>query len=456
MDKKLQFQIQQNQAKLLTYNATLQNLLDSRSKLDQSLLTINPNRSRIIELQQTRTNLEKTIQTLKNTISITSNQISKYTQDLKLLPITRDTNLENEDTILKDEHYRIDIKKIEYSYIHKENTENAYLDKQQIYSDIDLIKNDLKQQNNIITDIQLNSHSSRKETLTQLHQKKQDKLSVQQQIKTFKENELQFTNQITSLEATINKLTNFKTIMVDNEYGGGSSNSGGSGGNSNSDASDTLDQLYTEFAFAIDKSLSLNDKIAKIDKLISESESRLLFINKRYTRNKEASTVRIKDILDTYNTTNRIKVLGYKDQFKIEKEKKQNLELILDDLTKKYNTFDDIILGNINEELANSIKELEFDKIRSLERLDIMKSRIIKDYEEECIKYNKLIDTNKEKMKELRAEFDNTMLELEKVNKTIEQEDIVGNEINKLDKEISKYQDIIKAVENDIKKISMV
>ena len=44
----------------------------------------------------------------------------------------------------------------------------------------------------------------------------------------------------------------------------------------------------------------------------------------------------------------------------------------------------------------------------------------------------------------------------EKVNKMIEQEDIVGNEIDKLDKEISKYQDIIKAVESDIKKISMV
>ena len=449
MDKKLQFQIQQNQAKLLTYNATLQNFLESRSKLDQSLLTINPNRSRIIELKQRKSNLETTIQTLKNTISITSNQIAKTTQDLKLLPNIRDTKLENEDTILKDEHYRIDIKKIEYSYTHKEKTENAYLDKQQIYSDIDLIRNDLEQQNNIITDIQLNSHSSRKETLTQLHQKKQNKLSIQQQIKTFKENELQFTNQITSLEANINKLTNFKTIMIDNEYGGGSSGSG-------SNASDTLDQLYKEFAFAIDKSLSLNNRIAQIDKLISESESRLTFINKRYTRNKEASTIRIKDILDTYNKSNRIKVLGYKDQFKIEKEKKHNLELILDDLQKKYNTFDDIILGNINEELENSIKELEFDKVRSLERLDIMKGRIIKDFEEECIKYNKLIDTNKDKMKALREEFNNTMLELEKINKMIEQEDIVGNEIDKLDKEISKYQDIIKAVESDIKKISIV
>ena len=59
-------------------------------------------------------------------------------------------------------------------------------------------------------------------------------------------------------------------------------------------------------------------------------------------------------ILDTYNKINRIKVIGSKEILKIEKEKKSNLEIILEDMTNNYNTFESNIINILYNNLENT------------------------------------------------------------------------------------------------------
>lgn len=454
MDKKTQFQIQTSQSKLLKYKKILAELeesklnIESKSITSSSLDTIKSNN--IKELRLLQSNLESQIQLLKLNISKIANNITNKKQELSSLnSILESKNIE-EDFIIKEELLRIEAQIIEVKEIHKTNVDNAFLDNLNLFNDIEIIKTELQKQNEVIGQIQTNSHSSRKQTLLELQAKKQNKLITQQTITTINENESEFTNQLLYLESNIIELNEFKKLLIDSNYNDNINNV------DNDIDNDTNTKLsYYNNKYNLDTYLySFTDKINKLDNIIDETKLKLQFINKKYEKNKQSNSFRLKSILDTYNKVNRIKVIGYKDQYKIEKEKRNQLENILLEMTNKYNTFETIILENINANFININNELENDKVRAVNRLSIMKARALEDYNNDNITINCNIDYNKLELETLRFTFDNIKTELNNIKNILEKEDDIESKLESINIEINKYKDIIQQIENDIEKLN--
>ena len=454
MDKKTQFQIQTSQSKLLKYKKILAELeesklnIESKSITSSSLDTIKSNN--IKELRLLQSNLESQIQLLKLNISKIANNITNKKQELSSLnSILESKNIE-EDFIIKEELLRIEAQIIEVKEIHKTNVDNAFLDNLNLFNDIEIIKTELQKQNEVIGQIQTNSHSSRKQTLLELQAKKQNKLITQQTITTINENESEFTNQLLYLESNIIELNEFKKLLIDSNYNDNINNV------DNDIDNDTNTKLsYYNNKYNLDTYLySFTDKINKLDNIIDETKLKLQFINKKYEKNKQSNSFRLKSILDTYNKVNRIKVIGYKDQYKIEKEKRTQLENILLEMTNKYNTFETIILENINANFININNELENDKVRAVNRLSIMKARALEDYNNDNITINCNIDYNKLELETLRFTFDNIKTELNNIKNILEKEDDIESKLESINIEINKYKDIIQQIENDIEKLN--
>ena len=119
-------------------------------------------------------------------------------------------------------------------------------------------------------------------------------------------------------------------------------------------------------------------------------------------------------------------------------------------MSNKYKTFETSVIITINNDLKNMINESENDKLRAVERLNIMKERIIVDYENEKKRINDIIIDSKLNLENISKDFNNCNIELDNIKEMIIKEDIIGNELYKIDIEIVKYQDIIKQIESDI------
>ena len=444
MDKKTQFQIQTSQSKLIKYRETLKNLQVSRDNIENTSSQSNPDRSKIIELKSKQVNLESKQQLFKKDINFNVNNISNANKDLLLLDKIKDDKLKEEDNIFSDELNRIEEDIIKAKSSHEISIDNAYIDILDICQNIELIKSELEIQNDIVSQVQLESHSSRKQILGDLHNKKQEKIQTQQHINNFKESEADFAIQILSLENTNTNIIEFKKMLIDVEY------------NLDYDPL-TLSNYYNEFSeFNLDTQLHINDKIAQLDKILNDNQNRIHFINKKFHKHKQSNTIRLTTILDTYNKLDRFKVIGYKTKIKIEKEKQSLLKNILSDLSNKYNTFETLIINKFHDELTFTNNELENDKTRSDNRLKIMKIRILEDYENEKKRLNNIIIDSKSNLENIQIEINNINNELDIVKQIIIKEDVFNNELEQINIEILKYQNIIKQTESDIEKLSNV
>ena len=443
IDKKKQFQIQTVQSKLDNYKQTLTTLLESHKQLSNNLELNNPNYDNLDKLNSNKIVLENTLKELKKNIAKTTNNITKLSYSLKELPSIRINKYNEEELILKQEIDRIELQKIEDRVKYDKSIEQAHLDKLKLIDDISIIQNAILEQNNIILQIQTNTHSSRKDTLLQLHQKKEDKNNIKKQINNINIIDNLVNNQIIELKHTIKNLEEFKIMLVDKIYNT----------NTNTDNStDTLDNYYVDFN--IDKELLLNDKINIIDIKINDLHNKINNITIKINKNKTSNTSRINTIIDNYNKTTRGKVIAYKDSFKIEKEKKKQLQLILDTLNYQYDTFENNIISNINLNYTNIINELHFDIIRANERLIIMKYRINLEYETETNRIKDEISILNLNIIELSKTYFNTNKELQNLLITIDKENSVGKDIAKLNEEIQKYKAMIMQNETNIMLLS--
>ena len=443
IDKKKLFQLQTVQSKLDNYKQTLTTLLNSRKQLDENLALTNPNYEKVDKLNNDKKIIENTLKDIKSNISKTMNDITKLTYTLKELPLICDANNNNEETILIQEIDRIKIQKDENIKLNDISLNEAHLDKLQLIEDISIIQNSIKEQNNVISDIQLHAHSSRKDILSQLHQKKKTKQDINLQKTQISEQE-QFINfQIIELQNIISDLETFKTMLVNDNY------------NNTTDTIDVLDtskiNLDTYYnKFNIDKEILLNDKIDLINTKIIYNTNKIKTINIKLNKTKLSNDSRLKNIINNYNKNNRVKVLAYKDSFKIEKEKLKYLQNILDTLIYKYDNFENNIINNIKLKLTNDTNELDFDINRANERLIIMKFRNNLNLQTESNRITDEIAILNMKIKEMHNLFNTTNKELQDIIKTIENENIIGIDIAKLDEEIKKYKAMISQNETNI------
>ena len=453
MSKKIQYQINILKEKINTYNDIIIALLEKRNTIKaQIAVTIldtkndsnsNSDSNILKDLQDKQLSLELHQKLLKNNISIMINDIKKYENDIEYLNSSHKKNISNEDTINNEELSRIEEQKIIIIEQNKIDLDLAYIEKEKIYNEIDFIKDELTLQNNAVMQIQITSHSNRKKTLDELHMKKQTKLININSITNYKNNETVIFNQIEELQNINTDILNFKSTIIDLNY---SINS-----DTNSDTSKLLN-YYNHYN--LDINLSINDKIIILDKLMNDNEKQINSLKAKYEKQKKINTFTIKNINETYNKNNRVKIIGCKDQFKIEKEIKNKLENSLKILTDKYNTFNTTIIDNINNNLLNAQNELKNDILRSSDRLNIMKKRLLDDFRVEKQNKLNLIEDSKTKLLDLSNQFNNSIKDLEAVKIDIKIKNNITNEIDSIDSEIQKYQSIIQQMTLDINKLN--
>ena len=218
IDKKKQFQILNVQSKLDNYKQTLNTLLATRKILSENIILINPNNENIDKLNNDKKNIENNLKTLKNKISKTINDIAKLKASISELPLLRDKKNDNEKQILIQELNRIEMQKNENCIKYDILINKAHLNKLNLIDNINIIKNSIEEQNNILLNIQTNSHSSRKDILLELHQKKKDKNNIDlQQNEILKQNDI-INIQIIELETKLKHLEEFKILLVNENY----------------------------------------------------------------------------------------------------------------------------------------------------------------------------------------------------------------------------------------------
>ena len=443
MNKKIQYQVSKIKSNILQYNNILEKLNLEKLNLENKLITTKVEEldiNNIVEHRNKLSSLEAESKSIKQNISNITKDIS-IANNLLLDTVTiRENKIKDEEQINKDELLRIEAEIIDNNTTHNAELLQASLDKISLLDNIQFVESQLDLQNKIIVELQTISHTSRKETLAFLQQKKQDKLNTLQHINNNKEIENEFTNQIVSLEANIQKLINLKTLIIDIEYNV-------SNGNSDSGNGDIY-SLYNDFN--IDVNIPITEKILIIDTQITDYQNKLTILNNKFNKSKNTNTARIQNILDTYNTTNRIKVLGYKDKYKIEKEKKNELENILAIMKNKYDTYEEIIINNIKNKLDNSMIELDNDREKSIDRMNIMNIRILDEFNSENLRINKMISDNKNQLQVLRNSFDLNMKDISDIKLIIEVEDSINCELDRVNEQIKMYMSNIKQSESEI------
>ena len=449
MNTKKEFQLQKHQSKLDSYNNILlsleskKNIIISQSQIQNTIIDNTNNINTNLELlNNTKYSLEAKLKNTKHEITTITNQIANNKNLYKELDKIRDNRLEDEKIIYKDEILRIEIETQNANDKYNKSIEKSSIDKITIYDNIKLLQNDLQLQNEIILQLQLIEHNSRKEILKQCHQKKKDKVSLLNYIENNKTVETVFINQIDSLETHIQNLLKMKTLIVEDAY------------DSNDVTNSKTLQLSNYYLeYKIDKTLSLNDKIEFINRIIIDYKNQLVVINRKYTKTQNNNNTRIKEFIDSNNTVNRVNDISYNDKFKIEKQKKANLENILHDMQKQYDTFEIVVIANIKNDLDIRLNELLHDSICANTRLEITKERIINNYNNDKIKYNEIIDENNSNIRLLREVFDNISKEIVDINDKIMSEDNNRFEIEKIDIEIKKTIEIIEQIKIDIVKL---
>ena len=445
MNKKIQYQVSKIQSNILQYNNILEKLNLEKLNLENKLITTKVEEldiNNILEHRNKLSSLEAESKSIKQNISNITKDISTANNLLLDTVTIRENKIKDEEQINKDELLRIEAEIIDNNTTHNAELLQARLDKTSLLDNIQFIESQLDLQNKIIVELQTISHTSRKETLALLQQKKQDKLNTLQHINNNKEIENEFTNQIVSLEANIQKLINLKTLIIDIEYN--VSNDTSDNGSGNGD----INSLYNEFN--IDVNIPITEKILLIDTQITDCQNKLTILNNKFNKSKNTNTARIQNILNTYNTTNRTKVLGYKDKYKIEKEKKNELETILAIMKNKYDTYEEIIINNIKNKLDNSMIELDNDREKSIDRMNIMNIRILDEFNSENLRINKMISDNKNQLQVLRNSFDLNMKDISDIKLIIEAEDSINCELDRVNEQIKMYMSNIKQSESEI------
>ena len=263
-------------------------------------------------LQQHKFTLENNKKNIKQNINNLTLTISQLEHNLKVLPLNTKDTLINEIDICNDEHQRIENDRLETINNHFENIKKANLDKEELLKDIELLKVNINLQSNVIYNIQKECHSSRKNILENLKEKKQLKIKLNNTIENATLNKNSFIEQINNLNNSIDNLIEFKKLLVNESY--------------DTDTLSNLTELENYYKlYNIDTSIVLNDKLTIIDTIISNNKTQILLFEKKLSKTEILNSYNIKESINNYNTKDTCKVLTYKDKFKIEKEKKNKL-----------------------------------------------------------------------------------------------------------------------------------
>jgi len=208
-----------------------------------------------------------------------------------------------------------------------------------------------------------------------------------------------------------------------------------------------LDNYYTKFN--INKTLTINEKIDLIDNFMNSNINEINYINKKMNKIETLNNTIINETKKD-NSINNVKIINYKDKYKIAKEKKQNLQFKLEKLLEKYNNYESIAIHLINNKFNDKIKELDYDILRANNRFEIIKFRLRNEEEKNNLISEETINNIKIELSKNENDIIKVSNEIKKCINNKDSYQKITLEIKHLSTEIQNYKNNITHIEIDL------
>lgn len=436
MDKRKQFQLQLLSTKLAEYTTKLVNLKSTQNELSNCIQHV----PLVIELDnhqgllEQKNILEARIQEYKNNLTNHRNEYTLLNHNQKLLPGLLETNKKQELDIYNEEIQNIEGRIQEANLEHLDKLASLEVDKSDLSQQIQDLQNQLTLAQENVSSIQESAHAYRKNTIQELKQKKQEKITITATLNELNKAKDIYNTNITDVSTRLDNLIGLKTQLIDAHYN--SSNSTNLENILNiTNAREILPEELLNTTYPNSTEL-LNAVISYLDKQIQDARYQLSSISKKANRLDKNISTTTSELKSKQEPISREKIISYKDNYKNAKLVKTELEERLYKLQAKLDSWDIEVIDNVKLEYKMQIESLEAEKQRAKDRLDIMTSRIIQEHEtntitlankikqveEEVIATNNLLKQTNQKLTTLLEEIaknNSTQFELDKINSQI-------------------------------------
>lgn len=443
MDKKKQFQIQNINAKIKTYESNLQTLLAQRTQLLETNINTQDNQTHNIT-NQTH-NITNQIKTITNQINIYKNDINNLTTQLHLLPSKISQDLSNELEIYNSAQTNVNNMISNTITEHQQNLIDATNNKNTIKEQLESITQDLNIQNDKINDLQINAHASRKETLKYLHNKKLQKKQLQEEINNINSKNNIYQDQIKTLNEHKNILEQLKHTLIEYHY-------------SNTDITTlNLYDINTDilnFDIDITKLNNLeyfNKIIVDLDIMINELSNRINIINIKAEKARIKNNIQINNQIDSINLRNR---MSFNDEYKIEKQKFNELQAQINILQSRIDNYDNEVINKIIEEHYKKMELLDTHNQSTLERINIMTDRINEKYIEKQNELEQQIQNTQHQITQSNKTLQSLLTQLNELNIANDKQITTQRELDNINNTIINLENTINILKNDIKSIT--
>lgn len=491
MDKKKQFQLQNLKSKLNNYEKSLNELIKQRANI---LLNATPDTTldtTLDNFQSKKNDIETQIIQTKTNISSGKYELVNLINKLKLLPEQLQNNIADEINIYKEELSNLDNTITDTIQTHLQNIEDSKTDKNILGDEISNLENQINEQHTVISDIQTNAHHSRKNILQELHHKKQQKISLQEQINTIQSNNNIYQNTIDDLNTINTFLIQTKRDLINYFYDVNSNNTNNNTNNNaqsdvccnseelqniiNSigsfellksynitintiDMLDMLDNLYSPDNLS-DRQNYLRNFVNNFDEIINNNTARIQSITHKSDKAKIKTDIHIENIRKDQDQStfsrNKTKTLSYKDSYKMEKNKKTELQNRYNDLQNLYNNYESLVINKLLEAHNASLLELNNHKLRAEERLNIMKDRLQNNYQQNKSNLEEQIKTTQGNLLLHNNKFTDLHKQLQEVNTNLSSLDKNKMTLQILEGKIKDITQVIEKLKNDIEYLEL-
>lgn len=468
MDKRKQFQLQLLVNKLAEYTTKLETLKSKQLELSNSIQNISTQNELAdmnkLNLLEQKNILEARIQVYKNNLSNYRGEYAQLNHQQKLLPIQLDTHKKQELAIYEEEIHNITGRTQEATQEHLDKLALLEIEKCNLSNQILDLQSDLTAAQDNISNIQENAHAYRKNTILELQQKKQQKRDITITLEELNKNKELYITNFNEVSSRLDNLIELKTNIINTYYTNPKDILQTTNArellpkelfditmNSMTANSMTANSMTTN---NINPSEILNTIVAYLDKQIQDARYQLTSISKKNTRLEKSISTTASKLKTRLELTSREKVISYKNNYKNAKLEKINLEGKLNELQARLDSWESEILENVKLEYKTTLDSLDAEKQRAQERLNIMTSRIINDFESNMISL-----TNQIKHIENELNANNNILkqasqELATLQEQMHRNNLEQVELDKINIQITNVEQSIEKIQQDINSLS--
>jgi len=327
------------------------------------------------QLQEQKQSILDNIKKQQNQVNIYNQQKTHLQNLIKNIPSTKTDQIADEQQIYTEEIARINQLIIDNNNMHINAIYNEFDNKKALEQEISNLQTQFAISNSTMHSIQNDSHIFRKSTLTKLNQRKANKLCHQANIDKYNQQIAYINKRIDTLISQNTALQESKDTLIADFYIVDNNQPTNQPTNPLCNIINILKELDLDIDTTNFNTLSLNNKIANLDKYITTNNRTLQILKKQISTLEPPSIPECSQQLQEtpLALTNKE---SFKDRYKHCKIACNILENTLNNSIDTFTYYDKNIVGGIIGKYSNAYNDLQGELTRAEERLSIMLTRI--------------------------------------------------------------------------------